>query len=351
MKTLLVHMSIAIVASACHVGIAGTKTDPSQLKIEGLSNASLIAADNLLVAIEAGGAFQLDAKTGQIENTYASGSDAFGAIYATDGRAFVTDKAAGTLVELDSASNAIISSIVVGTSPQQPALTASGRIFIPMSGEASIAVVDTAGSLRLLRKIDTGLGTKPHIVSLSPDQKTLWATVQGRDPKVIAISVSSNGEQVAKEFRYDLVPRVLFATNEGAFFTAHHSTGLHFANLATGVASTIYMDVNGTASEPRKQIEGVAANNDGSLLALTHEGRKAVVTLRRTGDGSYERNCDISPLPAKPYWVSLDSAGEVAFVSIPDAGLVQALDIRSCSLSPLWSSSLGGKAKRMSVKP
>jgi len=306
-------------------------------------------AERVLVAIEEGGAILLSAQTGQVLQTYKTGSNAFGALFSVDGRrAFVTDKDKGTLSEISLTDNSVLETIVVGTQPQQPAVTSDGRLYIPMSGEASVAVVDTSRGLKLLRKIPTGTGTKPHIVSLAPDEKLLWVTVQGNDPKVMAIVIAGNGEKLAKEFRYDIVPRVVAASNGAAYFTGHHSTGLHLAVAATGIVSTPYLDVNGPFSEAAKQIEGVTVLPEGHLIGLTHEGRKALITLD-TAKKSPKKACDIEPLADKPYWVSLDSSGDVAYVSIPGKGLVEAYDITMCSRTPLWSTKIGGKAKRMAI--
>jgi DNA-binding beta-propeller fold protein YncE len=284
----------------------------------------------LLVSFEEGGAAMLDPATGKVVRTYETGSDAFGAAFAPDGRAFVTDRKDGTLVEL-----AAKRSIAVGRGAQQPAIAADGRVFVPLAGEAAIAVVIDG---RVARRIDTGAGTKPHIVSLSPDGRTLWATVQGRDPKVMAIDVTDGVEKPPREHRYDLVPRVIFATNDGAYFTAHHSTGVH--RVKGDVVSTPYLDENGTSSEPRKQIEGVAASD--RHVALTHEGRKVLVVL----DGEHRKIADIA-LSAPPYWVTFDPSGSVMYVSIPSKGLVEAYTIGG---KQLWSAAVGGKPKRMAVR-
>ena len=48
--------------------------------------------------------------------------------------------------------------------------------------------------------------------------------------------------------------------------------------------------------------------------------------------------------------MSLDPNGQVAYVSIPDRGTVQVYGIgEGCSI-PLWTSAVGGKVKRMSVR-
>ncbi len=306
--------------------------------------ATPIEAKKLLVALEGGNALQLDPADGRVLNAYKTGSDAFGAVYSKNGqRAFVTDKTAGTLSEIDPKSNAVLATISVGSLPQQPIVTSDNRLFIPMSGDAGIAVVDVSSAPNLIDKISTGEGTKPHILSLSPDEKYVWATVQGKDPKVIAISLSDYNQK--KEFKYDLVPRILSATLNGAFYTAHHSTGLHFANLKDGTVSTPYMDEFGSASEARKQIEGVSASADGKLVAITHEGKKSLVMINM--DNS--KICRIGNLIDKPYWVTLDTSNKVAFISIPGAGLVEAYNVGKCQRKPLWSSKVGGKPKRMDI--
>lgn len=303
----------------------------------------------LLVAIEGGGAVQLDSQTGAILNRSLTGSNAFGALYNRDGsRAFVTDKAAGQLVEIDPITGEILETLEVGKEPHQPALTSWGLMLIPLNGEGTIAIVDVSSELTLLDKVSVGNGSKPHIVSLSPDEQHLYVTVQGMDSRVIAFDVTEEGLEMAKEFRDNIVPRVLSATNFGAFFTAHHSTGLHFADLETGSVKTVFMDEFGSSSPAAKQIEGVASSEDGDIVLYTHEGRQTLVSLRVNGDGEYDLDREFS-LAANPYWVTLDPSDETAFVSIPGLGVVEAYDLTSSSSEPLWTTKVGGKPKRMAL--
>lgn len=332
---------------------AGLDADPENNTPQEKSSEAaraIATARGLLVAIEGGGAVELDAATGTIRQRYNTGADAFGAVFTPDGaRAFITDKAAGTLVEIDPDSSAVIETINVGRSPQQPAITSSGRMYIPLSGDAAIAVVDVSSRPVLLRTIPTGSGSKPHIVSLSPDGATLWATIQGVDPRVIAVPITTSGEGAIRDVRYDLVPRVVHALNDGALYTAHHSTGLHRARLAEGTAYTPYMDLNGEHSEARKQIEGVTANASGNLAAITHEGRRVAIALRIAADGTTEAIAETEELSANPYWVSFDHSEQVMFVSIPGSGTVEAFAVNGGE--KLWSSNVGGKPKRMAVRP
>ncbi len=308
-----------------------------------------LSGRRLLVAIEGGGAVELDPASGSVRRAYATGPNAFGALFSKDGRrAFVTDKTAGTLSELD-ASGAASSVLEVGHEPQQPAVTGAGLLFIPMSGEGAIAVVDASGRPALLGKVTTGEGTKPHIVSLSPDERTLWATVQGADPKVMTFRVERRGLTLVREFRNGLIPRVLAATDRGAFFTAHSSVELHFAGLVSGAASAVYADAQGPFSAPFKQIEGVAVGPRGEV-AITHEGRRALVFLRGDGPGRLEKAREVSPLGDNPYWVTWDPSGEAAYVSIPNMGLVEAYQFGDGEgARRLWTSAVGGKPKRMAV--
>jgi YVTN family beta-propeller protein len=320
----------------------------------GAASCGAPSADEVLVAIEDGGAATVDAKTGEVRKRFATGPNAFGTLYSRDGqRAFVTDKNAGTLSEIDRATGAVINSIPVGTTPQQPAITSGGRIYIPLSTGGGIAVVE-AGTARgaamtLARTIPAGTGSKPHIVSMSPDGKTLWVTVQGADPRVMSIELTASGEGAIKDYRYDIVPRVVDAANGSAFFTGHHSTGMHRVDLASGAVSTPYMDEFGAGSEAKKQIEGVASSADGKRVALTHEGRKALVVFEMNGTKG-EKILDVDNLSATPYWTSFDPNLEVAYVSIPGSGTVQAYGLGEGCTQPLWTANVGGKVKRMSVR-
>jgi YVTN family beta-propeller protein len=296
----------------------------------------------------------LDPATGDTLAVYDTGPNPFGAAFSPDGdRAYVTDKNAGTLSEIDADDGTVYAQVSVGRTPQQPVLGQDGRIYIALSGDEGIGVVDTAGgALTVLPKIATGAGSKPHIVSLSPDGATLWATVQGTDPRVLSVDLATG---TIRDYRYDMVPRVIHATDDGAWFTAHHSTGLHFIDLATGTPSTPFMDSFGKHSEAKKQIEGVFAAGD--LVSITHEGRKALVVIKQLADGTLKRIRNISGRAAPPYWTTIDPSGQVAYVSIPEkvtdgvaaGGVVEAWDLTKCSSRPMWTATLGGKPKRMAV--
>jgi DNA-binding beta-propeller fold protein YncE len=360
MKTHAILGSLALLAlgaaTACAIDgdeDTGEGESSSELRSAGKCNplrkdGPLVRGTRLLVALEGGGVVSLDPATGAIQNRYATGPDSFGAAFDESGeRAFVTDKTAGTFVEIDPQSDQVVSTLSIGSTPQQLAI-AHGRAYVTLSGEASIAVVDIASTPNVLRKIDIGDGTKPHTLSISPDQKTLFATVQGKDPKIVSIPLTDSGEGAVQEYRYDIVPRVVAASNEGAFFTGHHSTGFHKVGV-DGKLSTPYMDVPGEDSEARKQIEGAWSNADGSLVGLTHEGRKALVVLSFDSAGKAKKVRDIN-LSNVPYWVTLDPSERVAYVSIPGASTVEAYDLTSCAKKPMWTRDVGGKAKRMNVK-
>jgi hypothetical protein len=308
-----------------------------------------IEGTELLVALENGGVVALDPHNGTTLHTYATGPNAFGAAFSEDGeRAFVTDKDKGTLTEIDPESNGVKTSIMIGNTPQQLAV-AGDRVYVALNGEAAIAVVDVSGAPALLRKIPMGTGTKPHTLSVSPDNAKLWVASQGVDPRITSIPLTADGEGAATDYRYDIVPRVIAASNTGAFFTGHHSTGFH-AIGADGRPATPFVDDPGPFSEARKQIEGAWSNASGSLVGFTHEGKKALTVLRFDAAGKPQIVREIDSLVDVPYWVTVDPSERTAYVSIPGAGVVQAWSLTSCSPKPLWAANVGGKAKRMNIK-
>lgn len=308
-----------------------------------LQTAAAFADSRLLVALEGGGIVQLEATTGKVM-TQSSSADSFGVVFSADGKtAYATDKSEGTLLILNTSSGAVTGRLSLGKHPQQPALTDDGRLLIPMSGEGAVFEVDINRAPQITRRINIGQGSKPHIVAISPDKRMVWVTVQGIDPRVVSIDLANSYQ--AKDYRYDLVPRVIASFDGGAYFTAHHSTGLHRVDLTNGTISTPFMDQFGSASEARKQIEGIATSKDGQTYAITHEGRKALIAIKVQSG----QKCEVPNLANKPYWVTLSQNGKVAYISIPDAGLVEAYDIDTCLQKPLWSVKVGGKAKRMDV--
>ena len=313
------------------------------------TSGSLIAGTELLVALENGGVVALDPRSGVKLHAYATGPNAFGAAFSIDGeRAFVTDKDAGTFVEIDPASDVVKSTLPIGATPQQLAI-AGNRAFVALNGEAAVAVIDISSTPTVLRKISMGAGTKPHTLSVSPDASKLWVASQGIDPRVTSIPLTATGEGQATDYRYDIVPRVIAASNKSAFFTGHNSTGLHTIGV-DGKPATPFLDEPGAFSEARKQVEGAWTNADGTLAGLTHEGKKALTVLRFDVTGKSQVVREIKNLVDVPYWVTVDPSERVAYVSIPNAGKVQAWDLTHCSRKPLWTADVGGKAKRMNMK-
>ncbi len=319
----------------------------------GASGLGVVEAKFVLVALEDGKkAVLLNAATGKAVHVFETGPKPFGAAFSRDGlRAFVTDNDAGTLSAVDVQTGAIVSTLELGEVPRQPQMTTDGRLYVPLWGQGAIVVVDaTTTKLEILRTLQVGRGSKPHVLSLSPDEQTLWATVRGRDVRVLSIRLRPGGEEEPREHRYDAVPRVAAATDDGVFFTAHHSLGLHHIRLEDGATSTPYMDVYGEHSDPRCQIEGVATAPNGRLLAIAHEGRRAVVVLRRNDDGTLKKKFEVDNLPGSPYWVTFDPSSTVVFASIPSTGEVHAYDVTlSSRVKRLWAAKVDGTPKRLAA--
>jgi hypothetical protein len=87
-------------------------------------------------------------------------------------------------------------------------------------------------------------------------------------------------------------------------------------------------------------------------------GRRALIVLERDNDGALAKIRDLAGLPANPYWTTLDASGQIVYVSIPEAtgsdgaargGVVQAWKLTNCSNRPMWSTYVGGSAKRMAL--
>jgi hypothetical protein len=360
MKHLSLIALAPLFAAACAAPTEANDDAESAESAHTAAAAPLMRSAHMLVALEGGGAVEVDARTGAIEHSYATGSNAFGAAYDPImlNRGYVTDKTAGTLSMIDVDSDRVVRTIPVGNGAQQPALDTISRsaLYVPLSDEGKVVEVPTYGSqesepqyFKVERTLDLGATSKPHIASMSPPDagydRTLWVTVQGPDPRVTAIKIAWDERDadhftVKKDLRNGKTPRVVRAVSGGAYVTFMDSTSLWFASDA-GSLKEVYSDVSGPASEPAKQIEGVSAAKN--RVAITHEGRKALVVL--TNDA---KSCEIG-LGAKPYWVSLDPGAKVAYVSLPDIGEVQAFDVAGCKQTPLFTADVGGKPKRLDL--
>ena len=284
--------------------------------------------------------FILKAASGEIVSRAEVGTNTFGTVFYGN-RQFATDTDSSTLKEIDVNTGEVIGALefsvtdpkdpakTIKLEPHQPDVGPDGKLYVPLFNAEyghRIAIVDTKGGLQQVGEIDLGPGRQPHILSTSPDGTTLYGTVQNAQPAIVQFDLTSP-EMKMTVAPVPSVPRVIAATNVGAFFTAFGVEGVLFMPKGKTTTELVHKDplAFNPKNNPYKLFEGIATNEDGSLLAATRDdGSNRVLILRRNAAGSYDAK--IHTLDSKPYYIRLN--GDLAYVTMQETGKVIALDTR-----------------------
>lgn len=152
---------------------------------------------------------------------------------------YYTDVAAGGLSVIDVASNQVVRTILVGTSPRDVAVSAAGVVYVTIFATDEVAVVDPdAGSV--LDRI--AVGNQPRGVAFSPNGSIAYVAVTGPPGEVDVIDVEQ-GEVV------DTV-----AVDEGPFGVAVAGDGTVYVTCPNG------REVPGGPRQPTVSVIATPAN-------------------------------------------------------------------------------------------
>jgi YVTN family beta-propeller protein len=103
---------------------------------------------------------------------------------------FVSNSDTNTVMIFDKQSQEVTGAVVTGSEPRGMALSQGrGRVFVAVSGEDAIAVIDIA-SAEVLADIRLSTGDKPNEPALTPDERTLFVPNAGSDTVSVIDSAS-----------------------------------------------------------------------------------------------------------------------------------------------------------------
>jgi len=105
-------------------------------------------------------------------------------------RAYVVNSGSSNLSVIDTASNTLVSTVAVGSSPQSVAVnTATNRAYVTNSGSSSLSIIDTAGNT-LVATIS--VGSSPQSVAVNAATNRAYVTNSGSSSISVIDTVSNS---------------------------------------------------------------------------------------------------------------------------------------------------------------
>lgn len=228
-------------------------------------------------------------------------------------RLYYTDIIRGALSVINTSSNQVTNTILVGNNPQDVAVSSAGVIYVTIFASDEVAVVD-AGSLSVVDRIP--VGNQPRGVAFSPDGSRAYVAITGQpDPTGVAVIDVATGNMVDM-IEGDLGPFGVAVAPNGTVYvsnaigrevvpgqpTPRQPTVSVIATPANEVVATI--DV-GTGPA------GLAVSPDGSEVYVANLNENLVTII----DTSSNTAVDTVTVGSVPLAVAFSPDGEKAYVA------------------------------------
>jgi YVTN family beta-propeller protein len=115
---------------------------------------------------------------------------------------YVTNAASNTVSVIDTATNTVVTTVGVGNTPEEVAVTPDGKhAYVTNSGSNNVSVIATATNAV---GATVTVGNKPFGVAVTPDGKHVYVTLNGASGTVSVIDTASN--TVGPRSRWGLAP-------------------------------------------------------------------------------------------------------------------------------------------------
>jgi YVTN family beta-propeller protein len=258
----------------------------------------------------------IDTAAGKVVATIPVAAGPHGMGISADGRwLYVTSDGSSTLSVIDTATDRVARTIEVGKTPNGVALTPDGRLLlVAVYGEDRIAFVDTATQA----VAGTVAVAKPHTVSIRPDGRVAYVTMQEPGHFALAV-VDLTTRTVIRTIALDKTPRELEFGHDGkaVYFTEAGVSAVEVldpasykivAEIPTGASPHYVNFFRGTT------LGMVVVQGPGELLLFDPVKNKPV---RRIVVGR------------QPHWAALLGDGKTAYVTNEGSNDVSVVDLAS----------------------
>ena len=259
--------------------------------------------------------------------TDVNGTTGAGAVAATNTRAYVTNRSAGTVTVIDTVTATVVGTFNVGAAPDGVAVKQDGtRLYVSSSTNNTVTVVDTAtGAVKATIAV-----AAPTSITMAPGGASVYVTSYDT-AKVLRISTSTNTVATTTTLPTGYRPTGIAASpdNTRVYVTTDTPTG-GTAVLTFGPTSTTSTQLTQLAS---KATSLTVSPDNGRLYVGTQDGTVSVIDTRtRALIGVIQTG----GLPAAAVAVSgdgstlmvIDAAGRVGAFNTTNGGMFTAIATR-----------------------
>jgi YVTN family beta-propeller protein len=213
---------------------------------------------------------------------------------------YITNSFGNTVSVIDTATNTLAATIVVGTNPQFIAISPDGtRAYVTNSGDNSLSVIDTITNTVVTT---IPLGTSPLFVAVTPDGTQVYITGQSTN-SVVVVDASTNA--IIANIPVGLIPQFLNLTPDGAQV---YVTNFNSNNVS--VISTASLSVTDT----------IPVGGGPQFVVVSPNGAKAYVTNALDGtvsiiDTSTNLVTTVIPVGTSPFFITFTFDSAQAYVT------------------------------------
>lgn len=277
----------------------------------------------------------IDTASGKVVATIPVAAGPHGMAISADGKTvYVSGDGSSSLSIIDTATDKVTKTVEVGKAPNGVTLTPNGKLLlVAIYAEDRIALLDTAKQA-IVGSIPVA---KPHTVSISPNGKVAYVTVQ--DPGHFGLAVVDILKRaVVKTIPLEKTPRdaELSADGKRFYFT---EAGVSAVEVLDPAFDKIIAEIpTGVSPHFVKRFKGmklgvVVVQGPGELMLFDPGTNKPV------------RNISVGK---QPHWATVSSDGKTAFVTNEGSNDLTVIDIASGKTSTI---AVGKAPRKVVVQP
>lgn len=227
----------------------------------------------------------------------------------------------GELVWIDPRKDEVVGRMVIGSAPNQLAVTPDGKFaYIPVS-DGHFEVVDVAAK-KIVQRLSTG--GRPHNTVCSADGKHMYLAPLGAPKKVFVAEVATH--KIVADIPLSASVRPIALARDGRLFAnVDGLVGIEVADTKSGkFLHRIAAELTPAQQKVQSRSHGVEVRPDQKEL-WECDVENAVV---RVYDITGERPKQLAsiPMPGGVYWITFDTDGRHAYASVRSQGEVVAVD-------------------------
>ncbi len=252
--------------------------------------------------------------TGAVVKTISVGSQPSAvAISPTAKRAYVTNRASGTVTVVNTDTNTVVGSAIrVGTSPQDVAVNTAGtQVFVANNGSSSVSVIEPNLSNKVTT-ISLGFGNSaPTAIALSADGTRAYVTHRTITGGGAVSIINTSTKKVISTVAVGSTPPQMSLSREPKVYVANYnSSTVSVINTATNNSVTTL----NVGSKPTS----LAVSPDGSMVVIARDDDNIAIIDTKTTTVIGAQHVLDSTTPLGGHVVAFDSNGRVLITDAAD---------------------------------